>query len=135
MAGVHVYTSKIVVLPAHLDALQHVNNVQYLHWMMEAAEAHWKERATAAQQYEFIWVVSKHDIHYKGAALLGDVLELTTYTGECTGAGWWRHFTIHNTTTDAVIVQAKTLFVLLSRETEKPLRIQDAVLAIFREPY
>ena len=133
MATVHVFTKEIVVLPTHLDALQHVNNVQYLHWMMEAAEAHWKVRSTDAQQSEFIWVVSKHEIHYRGAARTGDVLELTTYTGECTGAGWWRHFSIRNKANDATIVEAKTLFVLLSRNTQKPLRIQDAVLNIFRQ--
>lgn len=133
MAAVHVFTREIVVLPAHLDELQHVNNVQYLQWMMEAAEAHWKERSTSAQQEEFIWVVNKHEIHYRGAARLGDVLELTTFTGECTGAGWWRHFTIRNTANDAAIVNAKTLFVLLNRITEKPLRIPDTVLEIFTQ--
>lgn len=133
MAAGHVYTKEIVVLPTHIDELQHVNNVQYLHWMMEAAEAHWKNRATETQQKDFIWVVSKHDIHYRGAARIGDVLELTTYTGDCTGAGWWRHFTIRNKANDSTIVQAKTLFVLLSRKSEKPLRIQDAVLNIFRQ--
>lgn len=133
MAGENIYKKLIVVLPSHLDELQHVNNVQYLHWMMEAAEQHWKERATDAQQQEFIWVVSKHEIHYRGAARTGDELELTTFTGECTGAGWWRHFTIRNKLNDAAIVSAKTLFVLLSRLTQKPLRIQDNVLEIFRQ--
>ncbi|MBU3745641.1 MAG: acyl-CoA thioesterase [Sediminibacterium sp.] len=133
MPGVDVYTKTIVVLPAHIDALLHVNNVQYLHWMMEAAEEHWKARATDKQQSELIWVVNKHEIHYRGSARIGENLELTTFTGECSGAGWWRHFTIRNTATNAVIVNAQTLFVLLSRITEKPLRIQETVLQIFKQ--
>ena len=34
MHSPHVYSKVISVLPEHIDELQHVNNVQYLHWIL-----------------------------------------------------------------------------------------------------
>lgn len=36
------FTLERTVLPEHLDTLNHVNNVQYLYWVQEAAQAHWE---------------------------------------------------------------------------------------------
>ena len=37
----------ILVAPTDIDGQGHVNNVVYLRWMQEAAEAHWDAKATA----------------------------------------------------------------------------------------
>ena len=36
------YSMTTEVLPEHIDALGHVNNVQYLYWVQDAAHNHWK---------------------------------------------------------------------------------------------
>ena len=36
------FEQKIRVTAAHLDELQHVNNVQYLQWVQDIAGAHWQ---------------------------------------------------------------------------------------------
>jgi acyl-CoA thioester hydrolase len=72
-----------------------------------------------------------HEINYLGAAKLGDQLLLTTYTGEYTGAGCWRHFSIRQNTGTQELVVAKTLFVLLNKASGKPQRIGTEVVQIF----
>lgn len=132
MLAPHVFSKIINVLPRHIDELDHVNNVQYLHWMMESASEHWHTRATPSLIRDLIWVVRTHEINYLGAAKQGDELILTTYTGEYAGAGWWRHFSIRQNTTQQNLVLAKTHFVLLNKESGKPQRISSEVVQIFQ---
>ena len=62
MHSPHVYSKVITVLPEHIDELQHVNNVQYLHWMMESAGEHWQSRASVNLMQHLVWVVKTHEI-------------------------------------------------------------------------
>ena len=43
----HSFSLPIAVQSTDIDALGHVNNVVYLRWMQEAAEAHWETAAPA----------------------------------------------------------------------------------------
>ena len=128
-----VYSRIIQVKADHLDALLHVNNVQYLHWMMESAEAHWQLRAPQSVQEEFIWVVRKHEIEYFGQAMEGDELLLKTWTGKATGASWWRHYSMEKLSTKSPIIVAATQFVLVSRVNGKPQPIRSNIISIFKD--
>lgn len=131
MLAPHIFTKVFTVLPEHIDELHHVNNVQYLHWMMESAGEHWQSRATPNLIRNLVWVVRTHEIQYLSAAKLGDEIILTTYTGEYAGAGWWRHFSIRQGNSTQDLVTAKTHFVLLNKETAKPQRISSEIVDIF----
>lgn len=128
-----VYSRIIQVKADHLDELLHVNNVQYLHWMMESAEAHWQLRATPAIREEFIWVVRKHSIEYTGQAVEGDELLLKTWTGEASGACCWRHFTIEKANSRTQLINAATQFVLVNRMNGKPHPVRSNIISIFQD--
>jgi acyl-CoA thioester hydrolase len=133
MENSSVYTRIIRVNAAHLDELLHVNNVQYLHWMMESAEAHWQLRAPPAIREAFIWVVRKHQIEYTGQAVERDELLLKTWTGEASGACWWRHFTIEKVTSPSPLIIAATQFVLVNRLNGKPHPVRSHIIRIFQD--
>lgn len=133
MEKMNVYSCIIEVKAAHLDALLHVNNVQYLHWMMESAEAHWQFRAPQAIREVFIWVVRKHEIEYFGQSMEGDELLLKTWTGEASGACWWRHFTMEQLSTKSPILVAATQFVLVNRLNGKPQPVRSNIISIFKD--
>ncbi|MFY8007323.1 MAG: acyl-CoA thioesterase [Sediminibacterium sp.] len=128
-----VYSRIIQVKADHLDELLHVNNVQYLHWMMESAEAHWQLRAPQVIREEFIWVVRKHSIEYTGQAVEGDELLLKTCTGEASGACWWRHFTIEKANSRTQLINAATQFVLVNRMNGKPHPVRSNIISIFQD--
>ncbi|MFN5426100.1 MAG: acyl-CoA thioesterase [Bacteroidota bacterium] len=128
-----VYSRIIQVKADHLDELLHVNNVQYLHWMMESAEAHWQLRAPQVIREEFIWVVRKHSIEYTGQAVEGDELLLKTWTGEASGACWWRHFTIEKANSRTQLINAATQFVLVNRMNGKPHPVRSNIIRIFQD--
>ncbi len=37
----HVHIKEILITKEHLDQMNHVNNVQYVHWVEEMAKEHW----------------------------------------------------------------------------------------------
>lgn len=133
MENLHVFSRTIQVNNDHIDALHHVNNVQYLQWMMEAAEQHWQSRAQPEMISDLIWVVRRHEIDYLGQAIAGDVLLLSTWTGSYAGAVWWRHFTIHQAANNAPLVTAATQFALVNRKTGKPQPIRQPIVSVFLE--
>jgi acyl-CoA thioester hydrolase len=133
MENLHVFSRCIRVTDHHIDALQHVNNVQYLQWMMEAAEQHWQSRALPEMICDLIWVVRRHEIDYLGQAMVGDELLLRTWTGAYSGAVWWRHFTIEQASNQSPLVTAATQFALVNRKTGKPQPIRQPTVAIFQE--
>ena len=72
------FSIKQSVLKQHLDDLSHVNNIQYLCWVQEAANLHW-EYLVGEHINEFhFWVVRSHQIEYKYAAKCGDNLVIKT---------------------------------------------------------
>ena len=72
------------VAPADIDGQGHVNNTVYLRWVQDVATAHWEAIAPRAAQETVGWVVLRHEIDYKSAALLGDDVVLRTWVGKAT---------------------------------------------------
>ena len=66
------------VAPGDIDDPGHVNNVVYLHWVQDAAIAHWSAAATAEQPAEVAWVAIRHEIDYKHPAMPGDAIVART---------------------------------------------------------
>ena len=65
MDKVSTYQKMIVVKPADIDELDHVNNVVYLSWVQDIAKEHWQIRATQEIINQYKWVVVNHNITYK----------------------------------------------------------------------
>jgi acyl-CoA thioester hydrolase len=82
----NVFTMSIEVFDNHIDDLGHVNNVQYLNWVQEAAHAHWELLTKNANKSFGVWVVRSHSITYKKPAFKGDLLALKTYVKQSRGA-------------------------------------------------
>ena len=73
------FSIKRSVLKEHLDDINHVNNIQYLYWVQEAARLHWEYIATEHINEFHFWVVRSHQIDYKYPAKFRDNLLIKTY--------------------------------------------------------
>ena len=65
MDKVSTHQKMIVVKPADIDELDHVNNVVYLSWVQDIAKEHWQIRASQEIINQYKWVVVNHNITYK----------------------------------------------------------------------
>lgn len=65
--------------PGDIDIMGHVNNAVWVRWMEEIATAHWMSLAQADDVARYVWVVTRHEIDYKGNVGLGETVIAQTF--------------------------------------------------------
>ena len=125
------FEQTIRVTKAHLDELQHVNNVQYLQWVQDIAGAHWQSLIAGKTEAFGLWMVRSHHIEYKRQAKLGDNLRAVTHVELTKGFLSERivRFYLEDTTT--IVAQCSTQWCYLDPTTQKLLRIPEDIHALF----
>lgn len=106
-----------------IDMMGHVNNTVYLRWVQDVATAHWRAVAAEDAQRETVWVVRRHEIDYKTAALPGDEVLVQTWVGTAMGLTFERHTRMLRAADQQVLAQARTLWCPISTRTGRPQRI------------
>jgi len=119
------------VLPEHIDTLGHVNNVQYLYWVQDAAHNHWEALIQNIDKPLGVWVVRSHSITYKQAALEGDKLTLKTYVKQSRGVLSERIVEILNAEQKLLAV-CSTQWCYINPINQKPEVIPNTVLELFQ---
>ncbi|MEA1787364.1 thioesterase [Arenibacter sp. GZD96] len=127
------FSKIITVTNDDLDDLNHVNNVRYVQWIQDISKEHWMHKAPVAMQEDVVWVVLNHNITYKSAAKLHDVIVINTYIRGARGATTVRVVEMFLENTQQLLVRSETQWCLLHAETLKPLRISEEIKAVFRE--
>lgn len=78
----NAFRFEITVVPADIDAQEHVSNVRVLDWMNQAAIAHSEALGFDVPRYQAIggiFVVRRHEIDYLAPGYLGERLALYTW--------------------------------------------------------
>jgi acyl-CoA thioester hydrolase len=127
------HTLRIKVRQYEMDALGHVNNAVYLHYVEEVAveharrlgydEARWRELGGT-------WVVRSHQIEYRLPAVAGDELDVTTRVVGLERTRGTRHTTIVRVRDGASIVEATTVWIWVGLDG-RPRRVPAEALADF----
>jgi acyl-CoA thioester hydrolase len=119
------------VLTEHIDTLGHVNNVQYLYWVQDAAHNHWEALIQNIDKPLGVWVVRSHSITYKQPALEGDKLTLKTYVKQSRGVLSERIVEIFNAEQKLLAV-CSTQWCYINPINQKPEMIPNTVLELFQ---
>lgn len=125
------YTHSIKVTEEHIDIRNHVNNLVYLQWCLETAEAHWEQNTTETIRLKYVWYVMSHTITYKSSAFEGDTLEVQTWVEKSEGVRSERHYRIVRPSDNQTLVEAQTTWCLLNAKTLKPTKITDEIRKLF----
>ena len=125
---INIFTYQHIVKKHELDTLQHVNNVVYVQWIQDISTKHWNDLTKNSPDLNFVWVVTRHEIDYKGQAVLGDEITFKTWVGETKGVTSVRHVEIYKGT--LLLVKAATTWCMLHAKTLKPARITESVLKV-----
>jgi acyl-CoA thioester hydrolase len=126
-----VYTHEFVVQPTEIDAMGHVNNVVYLKWVQDAAEAHWINKASEDIRNRFRWVVLRHEIDYLSPAFEGQSIVATTWVDNFVGVKSDRIVELKLKESDKVIAKARTTWCLVDSTTMRPKRIDGEIIEVF----
>jgi len=125
------FSRRITATNADIDELGHVNNAVWVRWIQDIAVAHWEAVAPPEHLAAHVWVVTRHEIDYRGNVRAGE-----TVTGETwvpappKGARFDRH--VRFTGDDGKVkVEAVTTWALLDRATGRLLRVRPDIAAPF----
>ena len=118
-----VHIKEIVVSDEHLDQNNHVNNVQYVHWVEEMAKEHWDLLKTSTPFADDFWVLSDHHIQYKKQVFKGELLTLKTYPEKPEGIRQPRKVEFYRG--EELVVDSRTFWVLIDKGTQKIKRIEN----------
>ena len=130
MTNRHTFT--FTARPEHIDELGHVNNAVWVDWIQQIATSHWSAVASAEHQAQYIWVVTRHEIDYRGNIGLGETVSAETFIpAPPKGAQFDRCVTFTNAA-GKVLVAANTTWALLDRVTGRLLRVRAEIAAPFR---
>ncbi len=126
-----VFEKDILVSESDLDQLQHVNNVRYVQWVQDMAEAHWLSRANDHILNKYFWVLIDHHIQYKGEAKLGETVTAKTYVASSEGVISTRVVEMFNKESDKLIVKSVTKWCLMDMDSKRPSRITTELKELF----
>lgn len=123
-------THDLVVHGFHCDLYGHVNNARYLEFL-EAARWESLKGAIDVDAWHrrgWLFVIAKIEISYRSAATLGDRLRVHTWQGDFGRRSAQVRQRVTGTTGRAV-ADATITYVILDRDTQKPLPLEGEIRA------
>ena len=127
------YAASFVARAGDIDALGHVNNAVWVEWVQEIAVAHWRAVAPAAVDAAYLWVITRHEIDYRGNVGVGETVQAETWVADAPrGARFDRHVRF----TDAggrALVEALTSWAMLDRERGRLVRVPASMVALLAD--
>jgi acyl-CoA thioester hydrolase len=128
--GMSRFTQGFTADAADIDELGHVNNAVWVRWIQNIATAHWEAVAPPDHVAAYAWVVTRHEIDYRGNLTEGQRVTAETWVGTPKGARFDRH--VRFTGDDGrVLVEAVTTWALIDRATGRLLRVRPEIAAPF----
>ena len=125
------HTLTFTANPAHIDELGHVNNTVWVQWIQEIATAHWQAVAAPEHLAAHVWVVTRHEIDYRGNIVAGESVTAETFIpGPPRGAQFDRCVVFRDAGGKA-IVTARSTWALLDRVSGRLCRVRPEIAAPF----
>ena len=116
---------------ADIDELGHVNNAVWVRWIQDMATAHWGAVAAAEHIAAYIWVVTRHEIDYRGNIAAGEsVTGRTWIESPPKGAQFDRRVDFVDSA-GKVIVRANTTWAMLDKASGRLMRVRPEITAPF----
>lgn len=126
------HAATFVAGPEHIDELGHVNNAVWVTWIQDLATAHWSAVAAPEHQAQYVWVVIRHEIDYRGNIALGESVTGETFIpAGPTGARFDRRVDFRDAR-GKVIVSANTTWAIIDRALGRLVRVPKGVAEPFR---
>ena len=126
-----VFSKQITVSSTAIDVRGHVNNLVYLEWCLEIAEAHWKAKASSELKKNYAWYVLHHSIDYKASVFEGEKLKVETWIANYSGAKCERLYRIIRLKDQKIIIEAKTDWCLVNAKSLRPSKITEEISNLF----
>ena len=116
-----------------IDANGHVNNVEYVRWMQDAAVGHADARGltAATRAAGATWVVRSHRIEYLRPALAGDRIKVLTWVADFRRAFSLRRYRFVRAGDGTVLARGETDWVFVDAKSGRPRSVPAELKDLF----
>ena len=125
------FAKTFTALPEHIDELGHVNNAVWLQWVQDIATAHWSAVAAPEHIARYIWVVTRHEIDYRGNIAAGDTVTAETWIPEGPRGAQFDRCVEFRSSEGKRLVAARSTWAMLDRASGRLVRVPADVAAPF----
>ena len=125
------YAKTFVARPEHIDELGHVNNAVWLQWTQDIATAHWNAAADPAHAAAYVWVVTRHEIDYRGNVGVGARVEAETFIPQAPRGARFDRCVVFRDAGGKLLVEVRSTWAMIERASGRLARIGPAVAAPF----
>jgi acyl-CoA thioester hydrolase len=127
---------ELVVPPDVIDVFGHVNNIEYVRWVQDAAVKHSDAVGLSWDVYLELgaaFVIRRHEIDYLRSARVGETLRIATYIVSHTRITANRATEISHANGERILT-AMTTWVYVGLDTLRPKRIDQRIVRAFTGP-
>ena len=125
------FTRTFTALAEHIDVMGHVNNAVWVQWMEAIATAHWQAVASPDHQDAYVWVVTRHEIDYRGNIRKGETATAETFIEDRPNGARFDRCVVFRNAAGKAIVSAKSTWAMIDRHSGRVLRVPEEVVAPF----
>ena len=125
------YTASITATPDDIDELGHVNNAVWVRWIQDVAVAHWMAIASAEHNAAYVWVITRHEIDYRGNVLAGETVTAETWVEDPPKGARFDRMMRFTGQDGRVKVEARTTWAVLDRVSGRLVRVPKDVAERF----
>lgn len=125
------YTRTITAGRDDIDELGHVNNAVWVRWIQDVAVEHWHALATPEQHAAYVWVITRHEIDYRGNVVAGETVTAETWVDDAPKGARFDRLMRFTGADGRVKVDARTTWALLDRHSGRLLRVPAEVVERF----
>jgi acyl-CoA thioester hydrolase len=125
------FTLRITATPDDIDELGHVNNAVWVRWIQDVAVGHWSAIAPPEHVAAYIWVVTRHEIDYRGNVSAGETVTAETWVEDPPKGARFDRMMRFTGASGRVKVEARTTWALIDRATGRLLRVPKEVATNF----
>ena len=128
-----VFEYEIEVDPSAIDANGHVNNVEFVRWMQEAAMRHADAAgcSAATKVAGATWVARSHHVEYLRPAFAGDRVRVLTWVADFRRAFSRRRYRFVRATDGTMLSKGETDWVFVDVSSGRPRSVPEEIKSMF----
>lgn len=130
------FVTDIRVRHYEMDALGHVNNASYQHYLEDVGIQHSEYLGFSLNRYRELggyFIMRRVTIDYLRPAVAGDILAITTWLEKLRGTRITRHYEIRKKGESDLVVTAEVLWVWVDAVTMRPKAIPKEFVTTYEQ--
>ena len=120
---VTAYTCTFTAQPEHIDELGHVNNAVWVQWIQDIAVSHWASTAKPEDVDAYFWVVTRHEIDYRGNVREGESVIARTWIPDPPHGAQFDRMVEFSDSKGKRLVTARSTWALIDRASGRLSRV------------